>query len=570
MLIDRNSRNRCIIFLYYDKDGLVDRYVTGLLDALKSVSSYVLVVVNGYVTGEGEAALKSHSDSVLVRVNTGFDVGGYREGLFWIGFERLSTYDELVLMNYTFFAPLFPLPEMFGEMSGRDLDFWGITKHHDVPTDTTGGRIRYGHIPEHLNSHFLALRRDFFLSYSYRDFIINMSDPISYEASINEYEAIFTRHFADLGYKWDVYSNTDAFEGVVYAPFMFEGGELIEKRCPIIKRRLFFGDYFSLLANSAGESYSDACRAVRELTDYDMSMIWDNLLRLQDLFAVRYAIHESYVVDSEVSKGKISANEACVLVIGTKEQGDFLAGRYLRKIPGECDIYYSDGIPQTFEEFGRLFASPDLKKYRYVCVLKLPENAFEDMGSTFYGSAESLIGSAFQIENTVQIFRDNPELGLLVPPLPTFGRHFHEAEDGWHGRYEEVRAVADALGFTFPVLKGEMPPVWPAGGSYWAKVSVLREIYESHEVSDVLRREMRLPDGSPVRADPELVMLLLPYLFQSRKQMTGTVTGSHYASVQLTNLDYELRENNKVLFEKIRPGAWWEVLKKLDRIGEKV
>ena len=570
MLIDRNSRNRCIIFLYYDKDGLVDRYVTGLLDALKSVSSYVLVVVNGYVTGEGEAALRSHADSVICRVNTGFDVGGYREGLFWIGFERLSTYDELVLMNYTFFAPLFPLSEMFGEMSGRDLDFWGITKHHDVPTDTTGGRIRYGHVPEHLNSHFLALRRDFFLSYSYRDFIMNMSDPISYEASINEYEAIFTRHFADLGYKWDVYSNTDALEGVVYAPFMFEGGELIKERCPIIKRRLFFGDYFSLLANSAGESYNDACRAVRELTDYDMSMIWDNLLRLQDLNSVRYAIHESYVADSEISKRKISANEACVLVIGTKEQGDFLAGRYLRQIPGECDILYSEEIPQSYEEFGKLYSSLNLKQYTYVCVLKLPENAYEDMGSTFYCDADSLVGSASQIENTVQIFRDNPELGLLVPPLPTYGRHFHEAEDGWHGRYEEIRLVTEALGFTFPVLRGEIPPVWPNGGSFWAKGCVLQEIFESHEVPAVLRREVRLPDGRPVRADHELMMRLLPYLFQSRKQMTGTITGSHYASVQLTNLDYELRENNKVLFEKIRPGAWWEVLKKLDRIGEKV
>ena len=570
MFIDRNSRNRCIIFLYYDKDGLVDRYVTGLLDALKSVSSYVLVVVNGYVTGEGEAELRSHADSVLVRVNTGFDVGGYREGLFWIGFERLSAYDELVLMNYTFFAPLFPLSEMFEEMNARDLDFWGITKHHDVPTDTTGGRNRYGHIPEHLNSHFLALRRDFFLSYSYRDFIMNMSDPISYEASINEYEAIFTRHFADLGYKWDVYSDTDAFEGVVYAPFMFEGGELIKERCPIIKRRLFFGDYFSLLANSAGESYSDACRAVRELTDYDMSMIWDNLLRLQDLNSVRYAIHESYVVDSEVSKRKISANEACVLVIGTEVQGDFLAGRYLRQIPAECDILYSDVKPQSFEELRKLFVSPDLKKYTYVCVFKLPENAYEDMGSTFYDNAESLIGSASQIENTVQILRDNAEIGLLVPPLPTFGRYFHEAEDGWHGRYEEVHSVTDALGFTFPILRGEMPPVWPNDGSFWAKGNILREIFESHEVSDVLRREILLPDGKGVKKDLELVMLLLPYLFQSRKQMTGTVTGSHYASVQLTNLDYELRENNKVLFEKIRPGAWWEVLKKLDRIGEKV
>ena len=192
------------------------------------------------------------------------------------------------------------------------------------------------------------------------------------------------------------------------------------------------------------------------------------------------------------------------------------------------------------------------------------------MGSTFYGSAESLIGSASQIENAVQIFRDNPELGLLVPPLPTFGRHFHEAEDGWHGRYEEVRAVTDALGFTFPILRGEMPPVWPAGGSFWVRGSLLMEIFESHEVSDVLSREIRLSDGKNVKPDFELIMLLLPYLFQSRKQMTGTVTGSHYASVQLTNLDYELRENNKVLFEKIRPGAWWEVLKKLDRIGENV
>ena len=97
MLIDRNSRNRCIIFLYYDKDGLVDRYVTGLLDALKSVSSYVLVVVNGYVTGEGEAELRSHSDSVLVRVNTGFDVGGYREGLSGSvssGFRHLTSWSS--------------------------------------------------------------------------------------------------------------------------------------------------------------------------------------------------------------------------------------------------------------------------------------------------------------------------------------------------------------------------------------------------------------------------------------------------------------------------------------------
>ena len=559
MIIDRNTRNRCIIFLYYDKDGLVDRYVTGLLDALREVATCVYVVVNGYITEEAERELAGHAHEVRVRVNTGYDVGGYREGIFRIGFDRLSEFDELVLMNYTFFAPLFPLGEMFSEMSARDVDFWGITKHHNVPVDTTGGRIRYGHIPENLNSHFLALRRDFFLSYSYMDFMINMTNPISYETSINDYEAVFTKYFADLGFKWDVYTNTDEFEGVVYAPFMFEGGELVEKRCPIVKRRLFFGDYFSLLANSAGESYSDAYRAVTDKTDYDRSMIWENLLRLQDRNAVRYALHESYIVDSEIPAGKAASGRAAVYVIGDEERADLLAGRYLRSVPEGCPVFYADGL-----------TGAPLRNYEYVCVLSLPDISGElsqsDL-SLFRADCESLIGSGFQVENTALLFDEHTELGLLVPPMPNYGTFYERAEDGWYGRYEDVRKTAEETGLTFPILRGEMPPVFARGGSFWARGEVLSEILSSEKMQ-ALAGSICDADGGAAQADRELLMLMLPCMFQREKYMTGTVTGTHYASVALTNLEYELRENNRVLFGKVRPDAWWKVLDRLSEIGK--
>ena len=41
---------------------------------------------------------------ILIRANHGFDVGGYREGLFYLGFKELQKYDEIVLFNYTFFG----------------------------------------------------------------------------------------------------------------------------------------------------------------------------------------------------------------------------------------------------------------------------------------------------------------------------------------------------------------------------------------------------------------------------------------------------------------------------------
>ena len=160
MVLNSQPVKRCAIFLFYDKDGIVDDYIVYLLNDLHKNTDYILAVCNGYVNPEGMKKLSSAADEVLPRVNAGMDVGGYREGMFYLGFRQLKQYDELIILNYTFFGPLFPFSEMFDAMNGRDLDFWGITKHHYVPFDPIRNDPS-GNLPEHIQSYFMVCLHKF-------------------------------------------------------------------------------------------------------------------------------------------------------------------------------------------------------------------------------------------------------------------------------------------------------------------------------------------------------------------------------------------------------------------------
>lgn len=102
MRLKEGSIKRCAIFLYYDKQGIVDDYVIYLLNDLNKNIDKLLIVCNGTINEESEKKFRTVTQDILLRANSGFDVGGYREGLFQIGFDNLRRYDEIVLLNYTF------------------------------------------------------------------------------------------------------------------------------------------------------------------------------------------------------------------------------------------------------------------------------------------------------------------------------------------------------------------------------------------------------------------------------------------------------------------------------------
>ena len=111
---------RLVIYFFYDKDGIVDRYVPYMLEDMKKNCSELFVVCNGKLTVEGRAVLEAITPNVYVRENKGFDVWAYKAAMEQYGWKKLEKFDEVVLMNFTFYGPLYPFSEVFSEMNERD------------------------------------------------------------------------------------------------------------------------------------------------------------------------------------------------------------------------------------------------------------------------------------------------------------------------------------------------------------------------------------------------------------------------------------------------------------------
>ena len=133
---------RVAIYFFYDKDGVVDRYVNYFLEDFKQNLDRLIVVCNGKLTPEGREEFSKYTNEIIVRENKGFDVWAYKEGIEYIGWDNLKNYDELIMLNMTIMGPIYSFKEMFDEMDSRkELDFWGITKFHKFPVDP-GGLIK--------------------------------------------------------------------------------------------------------------------------------------------------------------------------------------------------------------------------------------------------------------------------------------------------------------------------------------------------------------------------------------------------------------------------------------------
>lgn len=552
---------RCAIFLYYDREGKVDDYVIYLLESLKPHVSNLLAVCNGTLTEEGTRRLEGVADEVMFRENSGFDVGGYREGLFYYGFKELAKYDEVILFNYTFFGPLYPFSEMFDEMEKRDLDFWGITRHYKVEPDPYGAN-RYGYLPEHIQSHFLVLRNRFFMSSDYKEFIFNLKNPTSYVESICEYETIFTKYFEDLGYKWDTYVDTSEYEGYAYCPIMFYLKDMIEKkRCPIVKRRSFFTDYQDYMLNTCGESSIEAYEYICENLNYDTDLIWDNILRLENLTEISRVMHFNYVLPTYAAYCSEAEKKVAVFIFVESIKHKHLYKNYLASIPEEMDVYllgkttdctevqkaYLTGrdntkiveLDKTYQEKVAYSLQSAKDNYDYICIANMRnvENIepYSNEVSWQYSDWENILGTKAMVQNIVATFESNKRLGMLIPPVPQFGELFAVMEDGWMGCYDAVENSLKKAGISANI-KRQDEPLAPVGGSFWLRV-----------------KEPVIKAVNKVQEDMKVLCLDLPFVVQSVGYYTGVLYSDKYAAIETTNQDYMMRETNKTVFEKYGP-----------------
>lgn len=266
---------RLMIYFFYDKDGIVDDYVPYFLEKFKPYCEEICTVVNGTVTDESKKKLEKYSNVVFERENIGFDSGAYKYGIKHYGYEKLKEYDELILANFTMFGPIYSPQEIFDTMEKRDCDFWGITKHPSNEHYFAGVKI-----DEHVQSYFIVYKKNILCSKDFEDYWNTLQTATTYEEAIAFHELRTTKFFEERGYKSDTFINLEKYLSEIKNKAYYYSilQQVKEDRMPFIKRKIFQCSKGKLSYNIKG-GIVDLLTYVKEHTDYDLKLIWNNILR---------------------------------------------------------------------------------------------------------------------------------------------------------------------------------------------------------------------------------------------------------------------------------------------------
>lgn len=264
--------NRLGIVVLYDAKGIVDRYVEVLLSSLQSKIQEYIIVINGFINDESLNRLKQYTTKIYIRENVGFDAGAYKDTfLKFVPQSIWKNYDEIVLMNNTFFGPVASMDEIWELFDADSVDFWGITRH--PRQELADGSI----VDSHIQSYFIVIKKRLIMSQYFSEFWEELSYPLTYQEAVENFEIKFTVFLEEKGFHGK--SLMDIKEGIILKentenPCFHSYDLLKEFHIPFLKKK------FLNLESPIYADMMDALEYIERETVYNTDLIWESLFRL--------------------------------------------------------------------------------------------------------------------------------------------------------------------------------------------------------------------------------------------------------------------------------------------------
>ena len=549
---------RAGIFLFYDPEGKVDDYILGCLGSLQQHMDYLLVVSNSPLDETNRKRLESVSSEVMERKNVGYDVGAYRDGLRHLGWDHMGDYDELVLFNYTFFAPIHPWAGLFERTDKWDTDFWGITEHDEVRPHPFLPKLV---MPRHIQSHWIAVRSSLSTTKDWRSYWEDMPPIESYNDSIQWHESRFAGYFNALGYRHEVAYNVDDYPSA--NPVFDNASLLLQDGCPILKRRNLFHnplhlDRFAII----GADMLEQARAA----GYDTDLILSNLARTSKPRDLVTNAGLTWVVPQSASEETYAAAaKQKVLAVAHIFYAD-MAEEILQRLSVLPKGYYlvattsneenQAQIRAVMERYGvegevRVVASNrgrDIGAFLVDCndvlssdkwdiVVKIHSkksvqddyNAAQLFKTHLY---DNLLNSRAHVANILAEFAAHPALGMVLAPLPHMG--YPTMGHAWFTNREPAQAVAKRLGINVPFDKDM--PLATYGSMFIARPQALAKLVNAGFKPENFPVEGGYKDGSLAH----VLERLMAYAALSEGFYVRPVLAPKWAEVYYGYLEYKL------------------------------
>ena len=572
------NKKQIIFTSFYDKQGIVDEYVLFILNELKKVSNNLYIIVDESLS-KTEQVKFSNLGEVLIQRNCEFSINAWKEALLTFGWDKLASYDALVLCDFSYFGPFSSFSDIFKDMESRNADFWGITEYYQSDVAHTG--LVLPTFPQKtIHNYFMVYNNRILSSAEFRQHWMNLPIVETPQEAIKLHESIITKKLNDLGFKSDTYVKCENYSSYSQNSLLYLPLDMIANHnCPIILRECFCGDYARSLFFSTGQGTIDALNYIDINLDFDINLIYNNILRTLPHADTKNYLHQNYILPTKAYlQNTKPADEKVALVIHIYYD-DLIEYclNYACSMPSYCDIIVTvpnDDVKKTVSEkfsailcnnldirvvenrgrdvSAKLVGCSDLiDVYDYICFVhakKTPHIEPPSIGKDFsYRCFENLLHNNIFVENILQTFRNNNRLGMLSPPPPNHWQYYFTSGGEWRFNYSQTVSFLKKMNIEVPISE-DKEPIAPMGSMFWVRASALKSLFRHNWTHDDFPPEPLEPDGTLLH----VIERVYPYFVQSAGFVSGWVLADSYAEVEFTNINYMLREINSILVSKYR------------------
>jgi len=424
--------NRLGVFIFYDRDNLVDDYVLYLLDDFKKCVNHLTVISNSSLDEENLKKLKKYTEDIIIRENKGLDAGALKE--FFVNHKTYLDYDEVVCMNDTFFGPFYSFQKVFDKMNEKDVDFFGLSLGHIQPD---GYKVMpNGYIPNHIQTFFIAFRKSLTNHQVFQDYWKNydIDKMLDFQSVVINHELQFTEFLKNHGFVYDVYvEDENVSENFLenYNNYHYNSSsQIISGKAPFIKRKTLVADRPMLTFLTDKNDLNDSLEFIQNETNYDVSLIWKNILRLYNLNDLKHSMGLNQIVKEHNVKGKYSVS---LMLYNDNELFCEKITKKIKELALETYLFTSnEHVFETFKKDGLLVEkvlegewSQVLKKVSkkitstYIgylffpahkeCITLIDESVLENY-------LENLISSQKYISSVLEMLDENSNMGMVYAP----------------------------------------------------------------------------------------------------------------------------------------------------------
>lgn len=549
------------LLVTHDATHRLEEYVRFYCEKLLETPCEVLLILNGKFDEESKQFLKTNKIPYIERENRGYDFGAWKDGLHFIGREKISQFDNLLLLNDSVFGPFFSLKEIIEKMSAETIDFWGITKHPKMSPN-----VKY----EHLQTYFICFKKRILNSNIFYDYWKNLKEPATFNKAV-QIEIFLTNFFYTKGFSYKSYINEDIIlKKETPNITIFSALDTIKYGSPFVKKKIFTSDFNILKEYGAVNIPNDIVNFILLNTDYPTELIKRYLIRVLPPSQYKNLFSLNFIGENHCCHRKWRSHEKkvalifyvyfeelldkCCNYINSFEKKDKIVivspkKELLNLYKKELEDRYPEFEVRTQENRGRNEAAyfitcrDILKEYDYVCLCHdkklthLPQLIGE---VAFDHCLKNCLGSPQQVNSIINILEQNVDIGMLTPPI------FHISV--WkdlnlipYGRNEKECKLF--LKINFPDIPFDKNPLSPYGSVFWVRKGAL---------TSLLKLNLKLTDlpAEPLPVDGTFLHTLerlYPSFVQASNFATGWIFNKNFVSQYIEAESSYITKNAELL-----------------------